>query len=345
MSTRTKKILIRIGLVLALLILIIFCFRIWIYHRTIHYFCADSENGIVFSDTSLMTTQEDGTVQYQDSTYTAKENIYTVLFIGIDRSEFRLETGYATEALSLADTLIVASIDLSTCEIMLLNIPRDTMTTIYTHSREGEHKGYLEGQIATQYAYGGDDDDLRNQHTLESVERLLNGLQIDAYATIDMDGIIEIADMLDGIPITVPDDEYYCGYTGYTPGQNIVLRGEAALQFVQYRDTSVFASNEMRIELQKVFLKAAIKRLYITMFKKPLQATNMIETIYEIVDTDISAETWTLLLPNLLFLDMDQISMCTLPGEAVDTDVYEEYYCDTDALDALLLEIYFEQQQ
>ncbi len=301
-----------------------------------------AQSDFAFSDSSGVSLQADGTALYEGETYAQRENVYTVLFIGIDRSAERVESGYADEELSLADTLIVASIDLDTAEISLLSIPRDTITTIYTHTREGENNGYLEGQIATQYAYGGDSDDLRNQHTLESVERLLNGLTIDTYVTIDMDDIIAVTDLIGGVPITVPEDEYYCSYTGYEPGQWMLLEGETALQFVQYRDTTVFASCELRVERQKVFLDGAINRLYTIANEDVFDALDIAWQIYQLLDTNVPPLTLALIAPKLLDFTMDTLWMETLPGEASSTDLYEEYYCDTDALDVLILELFFE---
>ncbi len=324
--------------IVALVLLLLGC----IYGIARAQFANRPQSEFVFSQTSGITAQETGSVLYQNEVYTQRKNIYTVLFIGIDRSEDRIDSGYADASLSLADTLVVASIDLDTAEISLLSIPRDTMVTIYTHTREGEHNGYLSGQIATQFTYGGDSDDLRNEHTVESVERLLCGLEIDSYVTVDMDDIIAITDLIGGVPVTVPEDEYYCSYTGYEVGQWMLLEGESALQFVQYRDTAVFASCEMRVERQKVFLDGAINRLYNLAQADLLEAASIAWDSYNMLDTDLSLLTVAFLAQSLLDFEMQSITMETLPGQASSTDLYEEFYCDTDALQLLLLDFYYE---
>ncbi len=337
LSPRTKKVLYILGGLLGIF------FIVWsIYAFSIAILGSTPAQNMGFNEISGITLQSDGTAIYDGNTYTAKDNMYTVLFIGIDRSDERLDTGYATEDASLADTLIVANIDLTTSAVSLISIPRDTMVNIYTYNTEGEHNGYITGQIAMQYAYGGSTDEERNQHMLEAVERLLNGLEIDAYVTIDMDDIITATDLMGGISVYVPDDEYYCAYTGYEPGQWVMLDGEAALQFVQYRDTEIFASCELRVERQKTFLDGAINHVYVKLRDYPLQMISIAKEMYEMIDISIPFNDCMLMATKLLSIDMYSIKMETVSGEVAYTDSYEEYYVNIEAMDLMLLDFYYD---
>ncbi len=296
---------------------------------------------VQFSGDYGITNNADGTVSYMDETYTPSENVINILFIGIDRSDERIETGYSQEELSIADTLMVASLDLDTGVSTLIMVPRDTMVEVYTHTREGEQNGSMMGQIATQYPYGGDSDELRSQHTLDAVSRLLNDLPIHGYITLDMDDIVTIVDAIGGVSLGIPDDPYYCAYTGCSPGDWVTLDGEMALHFLQYRDLSIFASCEMRIERQKTFLYAFSIAALDLLLDDPIAFAGFALESYQALDMNLSLVDCASLAYLCKDISLFDLTITTLAGEVVATDLYENYYHDPEALEQLLLASYY----
>lgn len=270
---------------------------------------------------------------------TKKENLFTVLFLGIDRSAARDAESISGTYEALADTVLVAVINLENAETTILSIPRDTIVDVKVYSAQDVCYNTLPGQLALQYVYGGAEDAQRAGHMAEAVSELLYGMPIHAVAAIDMDAVSEIATLLGGIPVTIPSDEYYCAYTGYAPGQWVLLEGEAALQFVQYRDVSVFASCEMRIERQKVFLEALIERALFVLKAAPFRLYQDYRAVSQHLYTDLSLSECAVLSFQMGVLDMNQLTFVTLPGQVVQGRAYEEFYVDDKQLQAVLLEL------
>lgn len=271
---------------------------------------------------------------------TENENLFTMLFLGIDRSAERDAESLSGEYEALADTIVVAVADLERAEMTLLSIPRDTVVDVKVYSAQDIWYNTVPGQIALQYVYGGAGDAQRAGHMAEAVSELLHGVPIDAVAVVDMDAVAELATLLGGIPVTIPDDEYYCAYTGYTPGQWVLLEGEAALQFVQYRDIAVFASCEMRIERQKVFLRALIERALLVLKAAPLQLLRDYRAAAQHLYTDLSASECTVLALRMASLQADQLTFATLPGQVAQGWAYEEFYVDDAQLQELLFALF-----
>ena len=66
---------------------------------------------------------------------------------------------------------------------------------------------------------------------------MLDGLPIQGYCSMNMDGISVITDFVGGIQLTIPDDSLADVNPEYKKGAVVdMLTGETAEQFVRYRD-------------------------------------------------------------------------------------------------------------
>ena len=272
--------------------------------------------------------------------YAPRDDVFTMLCIGLGSSEQRQTNGEVI-GLGVADTFVLVCYDLKTGKLDLLCIPRDTQAQLLWCGDDGVPQFTYPGHLALQYSYGGGTHELCSANTVQTVQSLLSGMQIDAWFTIDMDSIITLADSLDGIPVTVPDDPYYCAYTGYTPGQWVLLRGEAALQFVQYRDVSVFASCEMRIERQKVFLNNLLDSLKQAVFERPWELPVVYSAMRDEYYTDLTLPEIAALAFAARKVSIENIGMQTLPGEVRKGAVYEEFYLDEMGAKQALLNVFY----
>jgi LCP family protein required for cell wall assembly len=273
--------------------------------------------------------------------YTYRDNVFTLLVVGVGTNAQRDAENYSIGA-GAADTLLLAVLDLDNVSLSLLSIPRDTITDISLCGVDGVPYLTMQDHLAMQYAYGGVTAEQCTENTANAVSNVLYGLPINAWMSLNMDMLVDVVDAIDGVPVVVPDEETYCAYTGYTPGQWVMLDGEAALQFVQYRDTTLFASSETRIERQKTFLNAMLDRLKRVVKLMPWRLVGMYDTI-------ASQMTMNLTFPELVALaltcknvSMDQVPMYTLPGEVQSGAFYEEYYVNDEAARQLLQQMFYQ---
>lgn len=281
------------------------------------------------------TLVADGTV------YTPRENLFTLLCTGLGSSGERQANGQVM-GLGVADTLVLVCFDLASGELTLLCIPRDTQTQIDWCDAEGVPYLTQQGHIALQYTYGGAAHEVCSESMVDAVSKMLSGAGISAWLTVDMDSIVTLADAVDGIPVTVPDDPYYCAYTGYQPGQWVCLDGAAALQFVQYRDISIFASCEMRVERQKVFLNNLLDLLRQLVTEAPWELPGVYSAMQGQYYTDLTVPEIAALAFAALKVKIDSIAMNTLPGEVRKGALYEEYYLDEQGTKRLLLNAFYQ---
>jgi LCP family protein required for cell wall assembly len=138
---------------------------------------------------------------------------------------------------ALMDTIIVASINSEKEQITLFSIPRD----LYINGRK----------INEYYTYYG----------IEQLNRMvesITGLEMDHYVEVDLNGFVEVVDIIGGIDIevaeSISDASYPNSVGGYDPyyieAGHHHLDGEEALKYARSRkSTSDFARSERQQEI------------------------------------------------------------------------------------------------
>ncbi|MDS9470295.1 LCP family protein [Sporosarcina pasteurii] len=114
-----------------------------------------------------------------------KDNV-SILFIGVDDSDKRKDSGNAR-----SDALLVATLNNKEKTVKLLSIPRDSY--VYVPSRGRQDK------ITHAHAFGG------TKGTIDAVEGFLD-IPIDYYVKMNFNAFIEVVDALGGIKAEVPYD-------------------------------------------------------------------------------------------------------------------------------------------
>lgn len=285
--------------------------------------------------------QDDRTFIADGIAYTPRKNLFTTLVIGVGSNAERKASGY-TNGLGVADAFILAVLDPTSNHLTLLSIPRDTQTTLSWCDKNGQPVSQMFGHLALQYPYGGSTMDIASQTTSDCVAKLLYNTGIASRFTLDMDSVVHLVDAIGGLAITVPDDPYYCAYTGYTPGQWVLLDGPAALQFVQYRDINVFGSCEMRIERQKVFVASFFHWFFECLTRHPLQIPRLCLSMKNDYCTDLSLSELLAIGCSALHMSATDISMQTLPGTIQNGSTYEEYWLDEPGTRQILLNLFYQ---
>ncbi|HLV09474.1 MAG TPA: LCP family protein [Halanaerobiales bacterium] len=219
-----------------------------------------------------------------------------------------------------ADTIILASIDLSTKQIGLVSIPRDTRVNI---------PGYGTNRVNASHAFGG------VELTVETLESFMD-INIDYYLETDFMGFTRIIDALGGVSIDVERKLHYIDKAGdlyiNLPAGRQLFNGEEALQYVRYRES--IKGDIGRVERQQKFVKAVFDRVLNT------DVIMKIPTIYKelrtAVHTNIPFQDISPFAHILKEIDFSNIETATLPGDPRYVDGVSYWIADQEKMDILI---------
>ena len=195
-------------------------------------------------------------ITYQGREYVRKDQIETFLIMGLDRYEnSAVSDSHGTGV--QADFLLLLVFDHETRQSTALQINRDSMTKVNKLSIGGTAvvDSYT-AQIALAYNYVNDDNEkIRCRNTIDSVEYLLKGIDVDHYFAVTMDAVAASCDVVGGVEVTVLDD-----FTGIddtlVKGETVRLDGQQALRYVRTRYGLEDSSNSTRMARQQQYLDA-----------------------------------------------------------------------------------------
>lgn len=277
-----------------------------------------------------------GIVTYKGKKYRYNEHLSNYLFLGIDTTgDIQLETGNQSSGQS--DAIFLASYDRQEKTIHMLALPRDTMTTIALYEGKDKYWGTTEDHLAVQYACG-DGRFFSCELTRDAVSHLLYGVPILGYTSMNRDSIPLLADVVDGVPLTVPDDSLAESDPVFQAGAEVIITSENAETFLRYRDLTRHQQALVRMDRQKVFIRAFADRLLELQRQDPHTVTDVYEEMKPHMVTNMT---------NDVFLELAGAAreggIVTIPGEGVATEKYDEYHVDEDALFELILEVFYKE--
>ena len=212
---------------------------------------------------------------------------FTILLIGVDseKSTLNFNAGFNS------DTLMLVSFNPKTLSATVFSIPRDTYVPIC-------NKGFS-SKINSASAYGG-------SCVVKTVENL-TGINIDFYAMINFEGVVELVDALGGITVDVqkPDSNKYGGQVCEQNskrqfGSNLVcmnpgvqkLNGEQALAYSRCRHLYTI-SDFARIAHQQDVVQAMANEL------KEMKSVNDFYAVLEAVSKNMVTNMSTASMLNL----------------------------------------------
>jgi len=228
------------------------------------------------------------------------------------------------------DTILVASVNFDRDSVTLLAVPRDSYVEI-AHAGEKD-------RVRQSYSYGfdaaGDDGGLDQQHAegmryaVDTIASLLDGVELQYYIAMDIQGLEQLIDSLGGVYYTVEED-----MIGPTPQESLwagpqMLDGRGYLTYLTYREDD--ARDDLnRMERQKSLLLATFdyfQEMGLFRYVIPTYAAYR-----EHVRTDLNFNQVTALT---LFaaerLEADAIYDYSLQGEYYSSEDGDTYYLELD---------------
>lgn len=231
------------------------------------------------------------------------------------------------------DTIMFASFDPETNKVDMISIPRDTYYA---------DKGYPQGdqkKINAKYGRSG------VEGTKKAIENILK-VPVHNYVSVTYNGVESIVDALGGVEVNVP---FHMVYQDTTPGRkplyiNIpkgrqTLDGKNAVKFLRYRKSndgrSGYPDGDLgRIKAQQKFVQSAIKKAF------SFRIISVVNATLDHVKTDMSKTDILKYGTSAWGINMDDISMHTLPGRPAYRNGLSYFFHDPSGVRDLVEDIY-----
>lgn len=284
-------------------------------------------------------SENDEGILYKKNRYILNQDIISFLLIGVDKGELNDNLGVGING--QADTLLVVAINTKTKNVTIIPISRETLVDVNQYNISGGYSGVEKKQICLAYAYGKTTEKC-SENVLLSVSRVLYGINISSYITMDLHALEKISNSVGYVDVYVNEDYYdYDSGTRYRAGQTIRVKGKSAVNYIHWRTNNVDANN-YRMERQKSFIVSFINKAANTVsddFSKVISYYNMMSPY---VSTNISLSQTTYLATSCLRLNLgDSIDFKTIPGETFTKDGFSAFKPDEDALTDIVVDTFY----
>ena len=290
------------------------------------------------TDPAVISDEDEQLLLYEGGYYRLRDDLETVLLMGVDKTSDFHETAGDSVNYQQADFLMLLLLDKEQKKCVPLQINRDTMCVIWQLDIYGEPLVPFNGQITLAHAYGsGGKDSCRNQ--VRAVSDLLYGMQIDNYISVTMDAVPALNDLVGGVTVTVLDDFSKVSET-LVQGEEVTLTGDLALQYVRGRTNVGDGSNISRMARQRQYLIALKKKMQSKQQEDESFQMKALAAVSEGMVTDCSTYRLSELAEMISTYEFDEIQ--TIAGEAVAGEEFMEFYADEDALYRQVIELFYD---
>ncbi len=236
--------------------------------------------------------------------YIRNSGVYNFLVLGHDKVALN------------TDVIMIVNFDTNNGNINVMQLPRDTYI----------EKGGYGRKINSMFAYHV--GEARKNGSKNVYHDALSGLcetledafkiELDNYALVNLEAFKNIVDIIGGVPIDVPedmdyDDEFQNLSIHIKKGYQ-VLDGETAMGFVRFRSGYVNADIG-RQNAQKLFMTALLSQVQKNFSVGTI--TKIVEQALKNITTDINLADAIYYAKSALSVDLSNLNMMSLPGEAL----------------------------
>ena len=213
--------------------------------------------------------------------------------------------------------------------------PRQDITVMLVMGIDGLPAGNNFGQLALSHTFGNGLE-RSCENVKKTVSDFLYGLQIDYYVSMNMDAIATMNDAVGGVKVTVTED--FSKVDPTIPMGEVILRGQQAINYVRTRKNVGDQLNLSRIERQKELHSGLLHGVqgFRTECGFP---GGCLEEISPYIVTDCSTNALSGIVSRYEDYDLRQI--VTPKGENVLSKEYYEFHVDEEALDKLILDLFY----
>ncbi len=279
---------------------------------------------------------EDPYLQYGGKQYERKENLETILVLGLDKfDEDAASDSYNND--QQADFLLLLVMDHEAETYAAIQINRDTMVSMNVLGVAGDPVATVTKQIALAHTYGNGRD-ASCQNTAASVSKLLLNMPVDHYISLTMDSVPVLNDFLGGVEVEVLDD-----FTGIddtlVKGTTVTLMGQQALTYVRTRAGLEDSSNTARMERQRQYLNALRKK---ATDQFAADDERLVEATLEMADYIVSDRSVTQLqdlLRKFSTYEFQEVSQ--IRGESKMGEKFMEFYPEQASVEEIVVQLFY----
>ena len=225
------------------------------------------------------------TLEQNGTLYRLNRRLTTILLMGIDQTLDQAGSAAYRNG-GQADFLALIAVNDSKKTVSVIQINRDTMVDLKVLNLVGQETGTRKGQICLSHAFG-DGGEQSCEMALDAVSALLNGMPIDYYMRMSMDGIPTLNDALGGVEVTLEDD-FSSLDPAMTVGTTLTLHGMQAEYYTRSRMQIGDGTNAERLVRQRNYLRAAVPVLRARVEQNP----GFVRTLFDVMEpyllTDLS---------------------------------------------------------
>ena len=212
----------------------------------------------------------------------------------------------------LTDTIILCGYNPKTNQAMMLSIPRDTFTG------SNKNKAKSSDKINCLYSKGVD-------KIVTEVEKITS-LDIDYYAIVKTDMLVNIIDEIGGVEFEVPvnmeyDDSTQNLHINLKKGVQIIdgEKAEMLLRFRHNNDGTTYSAqygdNDYgRMKTQREFIKATISEML--KLKNIVKIKKFLNIVFNNIETNATLEEIMQYIPYGVNVDVENLIMEQLPGKS-----------------------------
>lgn len=292
----------------------------------------------IVESTVLYTGEPEGyvkkTITRDGVDYYPRMDITTVLVMGIDQYGPVADSGsYQNPGAADMDLLLIFDQATQTCSVLHLN--RDTMVRMPVLGVGGKQAGTFYGQLALSHTYGNGLEE-SSENTRNTISDLLYGITIDYYVAMNMDAIAILNDAVGGVTVNVTED--FSQAEPAIPMGEVRLMGDQAVSFVRTRRGVGDQLNVSRIRRQQEYLDG-----FVEAFREARADEQFIYDVYRQVEPYIVTDCTPAVIEGLVRRCGSYAigEVVTPEGENVRGEEYMEFYPDEEALDELILRLFY----
>ena len=284
----------------------------------------------------VSATEVGDSIEYKGHHYVYNENVVSVVFVGHDD-----QSNYETiwEGYNCADAIVLVALDTETKKARAIMIPRDSYVyvDVYQDNVFTETKRM---NLTLSYAVDVEDEGQRAQNTVKAVSRIFFGVPLKYYLAMDEAAVANASTAVGGVELEALAD---IPGAYYSAGDSVLLMGEDAYRYVQYRDVNVFESALDRQERQIQFVKAFLKKATSGGAKGLIDLYNGVS---DEVTTNLGASEVSYLATVFASGRNGNLDISKLKGKTEESPdangvVHEHYYLDSEDVVETMLETFY----
>ena len=286
------------------------------------------------------STLEPEYIEFDGQKYVKNQKVETILVCGVDK-DGKIDLSGPNQTGGEVDMLMLLVVNNNTGTIDKIQINRDTMTQINILNDNYYTEGTATAQIALSHAYGNGNS-ISSKNTVDAVENLFYGIDIDKYLFVNMGAIPVVNDYFGGVEVLIEDDFSEVD-SSLKMGEIIKLNGEQAYNFLRARKNISDGTNENRMKRHRHYIDSLIEVIYDSTEDGEKNASNLYNKIYDYMNTSLSASEITALV--IKTKDYIRNDIVVLEGRFNNESNLAEFYPDEEKLRKLVVDLFYVPQE